>query len=173
LEEGETIFKKKILFAEMIGHAWYTVSYFKISFGKHDKLQQAIERIRASENLTIDLGKKKIVKRLAGTIHKETLLELNYFNSEVPHRFLSPWFDASDKTKAYQFSITFNNDCPYALYKDEIIINPKWIDYLQQNAKVLGDFCHWNLAIYLQGKNPNVPDIPSKLINAPQRKPLN
>lgn len=38
---------------------------------------------------------------------------------------------------------------------------------------MLKDFCYWNLAIYLQGKNPNVPDIPSKLIKPALRNSLN
>lgn len=29
---------------------------------------------------------------------------------------------------------------------------------------MLKDFCYWNLCLFLQSKNPNVPDIPSKLI---------
>lgn len=33
-------------------------------------------------------------------------------------------------------------------------------------------FHHWNLDMYLQAKNPNVPDIPNKLIKLPVRKAL-
>jgi hypothetical protein len=35
-------------------------------------------------------------------------------------------------------------------YKTEIIINPDWVNYLKTNAKLLKDFCYWNLAIFLQ-----------------------
>jgi hypothetical protein len=52
------------------------------------------------------------------------------------------------------------------------MINPKWLNYFQRNAGILRDFCYWNLSIYLQARNPNVPDIPNKLIRQPQRKAL-
>jgi hypothetical protein len=74
---------------------------------------------------------------------------------------------------AYRQSQAFTNNCLYALNKDNIEINPAWTSYLQRNARVLKDFCYWNLAMYLQAKNPNVPDIPNKLIKSPVRKALN
>ncbi|WP_285056633.1 HNH endonuclease domain-containing protein [Pedobacter ginsengisoli] len=33
-------------------------------------------------------------------------------------------------------------------------------------------FCYWHLSLYLQKHNPNVPDIPNKLIKPPQRNGL-
>jgi hypothetical protein len=92
VEVGETTILKHDLFAEMVAHSWFTVNYFKVSFGKQDKLQQAIEAIRTSEMLTVDADRSYIFKRLAGSISRQTVKELKYFNAEVPHRFLSPWF---------------------------------------------------------------------------------
>jgi len=156
----------------MIAHAWYTVNYFRISFGKQDKLQQAINQIIALESLTIDADRPAIFKQLSATHNNATLRELRYFNGEVPHRFLSPWFPAADTQQAYDASQRFTNQCPYTLYKDHIEINQDWVGYLQRHAKILKNFCYWNLAIYLQSKNPNMPDIPNKLIKLPVRKAL-
>ena len=64
------------------------------------------------------------------------------------------------------------NECLYGLHKDFIVINPIWIPYLQSNSKVLKDFCYWNLALFLQNRNPNVPDIPNKLIKPATRNSL-
>ncbi|MFS2185677.1 HNH endonuclease domain-containing protein [Mucilaginibacter sp. Mucisp84] len=172
IETGESVIAKNDLFAEMIANSWFTINYFHISFGKQDKLQHAVEQIKALEHLTIDADKASIFKKLTLTTNKASLKELNYFNSEVPHRFLSPWFRADDMNLAYLQSQTYSNNCPYALYKDKIEVNPAWINYLQKNARVLKDFCYWNLAMYLQSKNPNVPDIPNKLIKSPIRKNL-
>lgn len=172
LEEGETTFKKQVLFTEMLGHAWYTVNYFRISFGKQDRLQQAIERVKIIEGLTVDMGKREIVSRLTSSSKIEIQRELNYFNGEVPHRFLSPWFDAGNKANAYHNSALFTNNCIYALIDDEVILNPNWIGYLRSNVRMLKDYCYWNLAFYLQSKNPNVPDIPNKIIKTPSRKAL-
>ena len=55
LESHSTIISKKELFARMISNAWYTVNYFHVSFGKQDKLQSAIELIKNSEGLSIDV----------------------------------------------------------------------------------------------------------------------
>lgn len=173
VEAGETQINKNDLFAEMVAHSWFTVNYFHVSFGKQDKLQSAIEKIQVIENLTIDEERPIIFKRLSTTSNKSTLRELHYFNAEVPHRFLSPWFKAEDMNLAYDLSRSFTNNCPYALFKDRMEINPEWVPYLQKNARMLKDFCYWNLAMYLQTKNPNVPDIPNKLIKSPFRKGLN
>lgn len=172
IESGETTIQKRDLFAEMIAHAWYTVNYFKVSFGKQDKLQTAIEQLKTLEHLTIDADRRSIFQCLAASENKRTARELRYFNGEVPHRFLSPWFRAADSQAAYAASQRYKNHCLYALYADHIEINPAWITYLQQHAGILRQFCYWNLAVYLQAKNPNVPDIPNKLIKLPVRKAL-
>lgn len=172
VEAGENVIRKNDLFAEMVANSWFTINYFHVSFGKQDKLQNAVERIKILEQLTIDADKANILKKLAHTTNKFTLRELNYFNSEVPHRFLSPWFKADDMNLAYVQSQAYTNNCPYALFKERLEINPLWIDYLRKNARVLKDFCYWNLVMYLQTKNPNVPDIPNKLTKSPVRKSL-
>jgi hypothetical protein len=77
-----------------------------------------------------------------------------------------------NKVDIYQKSIKFENDCLYGLHKDTIEINPIWVDYLQTNARVLKDFCFWNLSLFLQSRNPNVPDIPNKLIKPATRNSL-
>lgn len=172
LESGETRIAKQDLFAEMVAHCWFTVNYFHVSFGKQDKLQQAIENIKLLEQLTIDADQALIFKRLAESKDRATLKELWYFNAEVPHRFLSPWFRADNINLAYRFSQAWTNNCPYAVYKEHIEINPAWADYLTKNAGILKAFCYWHLSSYLQAKNPNVPDIPNKLIKTPVRKNL-
>lgn len=173
VERGEAVISKKQLFAEMVAHSWFTVNYFHVSFGKQDKLQAAIENIKGIEGLTIDASRDRIIQCLNATERRETIKILSYFNAEVPHRFLSPWFKADDMYLAYKLSQTFTNNCIYALHKDHIEINPTWVHYFQQNVRVLKDFTFWNLSMYLQSKNPNVPDIPNKLIKQPIRKALN
>jgi len=172
IEKGDTFILKTDLFAGMISHAWYTVNYFKVSFGVQDKLQQAIARISVTEGLTIDADRSSIFKHLTGTQNAITLRDLRYFNGEVPHRFLSPWLRAGDKAQAYEASRRFENQCLYALFDDHIEMNPAWIRYLQRHLGILRGFCYWRLSLYLQAKNPNVPDIPNKLVKSPVRKAL-
>ena len=172
VEQGETKIHKRNLFADMIAHSWFTVNYFHVSFGKQDKLQQAIEKLKLLEKLTIDTDRQHIYKSLTTSNHKSTQKELWYFNAEVPHRFLSPWFRADDMRVAYGSSQDYTNGCLYAVDQEFITVNPVWVDYLRNNAGILKAFCYWHLAVYLQSKNPNVPDIPNKLIKSPARKNL-
>jgi hypothetical protein len=71
---------------------------------KQDKLQEAIESIKWLENLRVDADRNHIFKQLSGSNNKTTIKELRYFNGEVPHRFLNPWFRATDTQLAYAAS---------------------------------------------------------------------
>lgn len=179
VEEGNLEIPKRKIFSRIISTSWYTINYFHISFGKQDNLQIAVEKILKVEKLTIDEKKSKLETCLENSTNKESVNQLFHFDKNVPHWFLSPWFpkinnetDNQQKSRIYSDSQLFANDCLYALHKDYLVINPIWIPYLQSNAKVLKDFCYWNLALFLQTRNPNVPDIPNKLIKPAIRNGL-
>ena len=179
VETGNFTIAKRDLFAGMIANAWYTINYFHVSFGKQDKLQRAIEAIKITEAITIDEKKDRIMSILTHTSKRESISHLDYFNTQVPHWFLSPWFprnqeetDSQQKSRIYTESKLPESNSLYALYEDEIVINPEWRDYLTTNIRLLKDFCYWNLVMYLQAKNPNVPDIPNKLIKPAVRASL-
>lgn len=179
VEEGHIEIPKRKIFSRMISNSWYTINYFHISFGKQDNLQIAVERILKEEHLTIDEKKSKLDYCLEHSNNKETINQLLHFDKNVPHWFLTPWFpklnnetDNQQKSRIYADSQSSVNDALYALHKDFIQINPIWIPYLKSNAKVLKDYCYWNLALFLQTRNPNVPDIPNKLIKPATRNGL-
>lgn len=176
VEEGNLKVSKRDLFSRMISNAWFTVNYFHVSFGKQDLIQQAIEAINEIEKIPIDEKRQLVFQKLSTSSNTKTEKQLWHFNRNVPHWFLSPWFpktkketDAQQERRIYSDSKTYNEKCLYALYDDSISINPEWKIYLTDNTKVLKDFCYWNLALFLQAKNPNVPDIPNKLIKPAQR----
>jgi len=180
VEQGSTTIQKKEMFSRMIAGAWYTVNYFYISFGKQDLIQDAVQIIAKEENISIDLGKSDLLHKLLTSSNPVTQRHLNHFNKNVPHWFLTPWFpkftgesDGNYKRRIYSESQCFNNQSLYALHDNHIEINPDWTPYLQANAKLIKDFCYWNLALFLQSRNPNVPDIPGKLFKPPFRGTLN
>jgi len=168
---GLTI-SKKSLFSRMIANSWYTVNYFRVSFGTQDLIQDTIHLLRQTEEIPIDEKLNSIFQKLVSTNNKTTERALWHFNKNVPHWFLSPWFPSTSKTDIYQASKRFDGNCLYALYDDRIEINPAWKDYFITNVRVLKDFCYWNLTLFLQIKNPNVPDIPNKLIKPAKRNNL-
>ncbi len=179
IEGGKIKIEKKEIFARMICNSWYTINYFHLSFGKFDLIQDAVEKILVYENLTIDEKKENLFNTLIETTNPLTLKTLNHFDKNVPHWFLTPWFpkfnhetDSNQKKRIYSSSQNFENNCIYSLSEKFIEINPTWIEYISLNAKILKDFCFWNLALFLQSRNPNVPDISNKLIKPATRNVL-
>ncbi len=61
VEQREQHIPKRKLFARMIANAWYTVNYFKVSFGKQDLIQDAVKEILKTEKLTIDIKKSDLI----------------------------------------------------------------------------------------------------------------
>jgi hypothetical protein len=47
-----------------------------------------------------------------------------------------------------------------------------WANYFLLNAALIKNFCYWNLVMFLQVKNPNVPDIANKIIKPATRNNL-
>lgn len=173
LNKGSLIIEKRELFARMVAIPWYTVNYFQVSFGKQDVIHKAVENIKRIENISIEEHKNVIVEKLVQSQNQETQKTLNHFNNQVPHWFLTPWLHGEKLvSRIYSRSQCFENDCLYALYPNHVEINQNWAPYLIQNIRFLRDFCFWNLAVFLQKRNPGLPDIPSKLVKPPSRSPL-
>jgi hypothetical protein len=171
VEEGDTYIYKQKIFARMISNSWYTVNYFHVSFGKQDLIQEAVKAILMIENLKVNENRNTINAILENTQKIETIKILNHFDKNVPHWFISSWF-SGNRNEIYFLSQNFDHGCLYRLEKDFIEINPIWISYLQLNSKILKDFCFWNLSIFLQKRNPNVPDIPNKISKSLARNSL-
>lgn len=163
IDNGKEEINKHELFARMLSNAWYTVNYFKVSLGKQDKLQEAIALIKSHENIDINEKKHVIVDHLINSSTAASQKQLKHFDAQVPHRFLSPWIGSGNKGEMYNLSQESNSNAPYALYKDSIIIQTDWLDYFKRNSGILKDFCYWNLTLFIQSRNPNVPDIPNKI----------
>lgn len=173
VEKGMVEIPKSTIYAKMIANSWFTINYFKVSFGKSDQLQTLVRDLIALEpGLKIDSSKSNVQDVLEFSSNKATKQLLNKLGDNVPHWFLSAWFPKHTKTEIYAKSQQFENECLYALNRQSILINPLWLDFLKFNAKLIKDFCYWNLSLYLQVRNPNVPDIPNKLIKEAGRNSL-
>ena len=172
IEIGKKEITKREIFEGMISQAWYTVHYFHISLGKQDKLQEAVESIRDIENIKINENRSIIKKKLSQSDSAYTLSLLQHFDNNVPHWFLSPWFPGSSKKEIYESSRNKKSSSLYSLYSDKIIINDDWISYLVNNIGIIKSFCYWELANFLQRRNPSIPDITGKLIKPAKRNQL-
>jgi len=178
-EQGITDISKREMFARMLSNAWYTVNYFHVSFSSQDIIQQAIKKISETENIPVNIKKEHLLIWLMDSKNSTTVNILKHFDKNVPHWFLTPWIkrnggenDTVYKKRIYAESQAYKDQALYALHQEQIVINPIWIEYLKANARILKDYCLWNLSNFLQVRNPSIPDIPGKLIKPPLRGSL-
>lgn len=172
LESGKTEIDKKEIFSRMIGLSWYTVNYFKVSFGKQDLLQKAISDIKGLESIPIDYSQAEIIRILKSSDNNIINKTLFHFDLNVPHKFLSPWLGSGSKKSVYKASQENRNNCIYSLYDNKIKVSQTWKTYLLNNAGLIKAFIFWNLSLFLQNRNPNVPNIPNKIIKPARRSSL-
>lgn len=167
------VFSFDEIIAGMIAEAWYPIHYFRLSFGKLDSLENNTLEIQRILGIPIDANKDYIRQQILNNIDNPSIRRLvHVFTLNVLYRFLSPWIPKSSDAEVVSQSQVFTNNCPYAIFDKTILIDNLWVDYLISYAAILKDFSFWNLAIFLQKRNPNVPDIPSKLVRPLQRTPL-
>ena len=171
---GKRVFSFFEIIAGMIAEAWYPIHYFRLSFGKSDSLESAILRIQTLLNIPIDASKGDIINTILKNANKPEIKKcLSVFTLNVPYWFLSPWIPRATKQQVEYYSREAFNNCPYAISGKEIIINDPWLEYIKHYAAILKDYAFWNLTGFVQKRNPNVPDIPSKLVKPIQRGNLN
>ncbi len=161
----------------MVANAWYPIHYFRLSFGKSDSLFGIVMELQRVTQIPIDANIETIISGLTNRRNDRQVRQLlNTLTLNVPFRFLRPWIDTSDNKMMVARSQTLENGCLYSLYKDDkdfyIIINPVWDSYLHAHYNILMDFSYWNLALFLQTRNPNVPAIPNKLIRPEVRNSM-
>lgn len=161
----------------MVANAWYPIHYFRLSFGKSDSLFDIVVELQRMTQIPIDANSDTIINGLKENLEDKRIKKLlNILTLNVPYRFLRPWIDTSDDKEMVRRSQTLENNCLYSLFKEVkefyIVLNPEWNQYLHNHYNILVDFAYWNLTLFLQVRNPNVPAIPNKLIRPEIRNSL-
>lgn len=177
LSQHKAMFSAWEIVAEMVANAWYPVCYFHLSLGKIESLYDAILSIQKERNIPINTTTTELSKwlneNMSDPFVKSTLRVLL---NNVPYRFLNPWIPTNDDDEMVRRSQEFENNCLYRIVWEEdemfIELNSTWIEYLRENYTILLDFAYWNLAQYIQKRNVNVPNIPSKLVSPRSRESL-
>lgn len=176
------------LLAEMVAAVWYPTNYFRLSFGKQDRLGTLALQLGMVSELPLDAPKERVKEQVLCHLKDGTELgrDIRTLGRFVPYRFLRPFFttelrgrpDSQVDSLIYHLSAErFDSDSP-CLYRfvttpqEGIEIHPVWWTYLTQHLAIVRDFCLWNLVNYIQRRNPNVPNLPSKLFE-PQQRNLN
>ena len=161
----------------MVANAWYPIHYFRLSFGKSDSLFDIVMDLQHVTQIPIDANKQEIINGLSERMDDGRIRGLlNILTLNVPYRFLSPWIRYTNDVDVIRRSQTLENGCLYSLYKEDadfyIMLNSAWDSYLHAHYNILMDFAYWNLTLFLQTRNPNVPAIPNKLIRPEVRNSL-
>ncbi len=178
------------LVARMIGNVWYPINYFRLSFGKQDRLDPIVLAIASELNLAVDLSKSEIVDAVAGYMRNSGTLAraIASLKAYVPYRFQRPFFESQlrgvadwkiNRSIREMSDLAFYDQTAPCIYRytqtaggDEgVEVHPRWLAYLQMNLPIIRGYCLWNLVNYLQRNNPNVPNIPGKIF-APERRNL-
>ena len=172
VEAGKLIIPKVNLFTKMISIPWYTVNYYKVSFGVQDKIQENTALLKNRLNLSVSEKRDRIESQLLKSADTEVKSLLWHFNKNVPYKFLTPWIGAGTDSEAKRKSKMLSNGCPYVLEDDRIEVRPEWAEYFKKHARILRDYTWWNLIDFVQRRNPGIPDIPLKLIRPSTRESL-
>lgn len=176
-EEG--IYRMNVwdLVIRMVANAWFPIHYFHLSFGSMDSLHKIVTELQWMTDLPMDAKKEEVVECLTARLDdKKVKDQLATLIRNVPYRFLSPWINYTSDADVIARSHAYENGCLYSIQKtkDEfyITINPVWNKYLQDYYGILTDFINWNLTLFLQQRNPNIPNIPNKLTRPMERTSL-
>ena len=171
--------------ARMIALAWYPVSVFKLSLGKQDQTDYAVKFLASRISVKDDDKPIEIYNKIKELcrVDIETQKLIFGFLQYVPFRFLTPFFSEqlrnkkeADKNGMIEMLAeeSFNSLEP-AIYtikkKDAIRFHPTWLNYFKRHLNIIESYNLWYLVRYLESRNPNVPNISSKIL-PPQKRDL-
>ncbi len=174
------------LVARMVVAVWYPSNYFRLSFGKQDKLGEAALALRDAAQVPPNAPRAQVMDAArahmaAGSAAGKMIRRLDKY---VVYRFLRPFFAAQVRgvpdwevnrrivELAAQSFARGEAPCLYRFGEEgrSIELHPRWQEYLQHNLAIVTGFCLWSLVTYLQRNNPNVPNIAGKLAEPGQRE---
>ncbi|CAN5510247.1 HNH endonuclease domain-containing protein [soil metagenome] len=173
----------KEIVLDMLVLAWYPHVYFRLSFGKQDKIANQLDKTAslafAKKHSIHPWDKSAIRQMISLGVPDDTLLRF------VPYRLIRPFFpETRGMKKDHEVNLRVAELCdqyftsrkppPYRFdsSRSKIFFHPAWCTYLKQNLAVVRGWAWWNFLHYMQRCNPNVPAIAGKLSAPPERESL-
>ena len=180
---GKDILTFNELINEMIADSWYMVSEYKLNLGPSDTLEALVRYIYEISSMKTSEKKSAILNYLEQCKDKKISEMKRTLTYHVPYRLHAPFvetFSGSEWNISKQsLSSKINQEKRLIYYFSDIcgmdtsiFVCPEWCDYIKKNQEILKGWIQYNLIIYLQRRNPNVPGISSKL-EPPQERKLN
>lgn len=180
------------LIIEMLANAWYSHTYFKLSFGKQDQIGNKLNSLKSKIEIVKPILYCKDDDKicLRETIATQNLNDryIKDIMRYVPYLLIRPFLDTKLNRESKQtperqiprlsrenFEICkplycFDSD----LYVDckSIIPHPKWVSYIKTNYSIVRAGVSWEWLKYMQSRNPSVPAIANKLFPPQERGDL-
>lgn len=175
------------LMIEMLANAWYPHTFFRLSFGKQDRIANKLDSLDLKVNTTVLKFNSSDKIALKEIISQNNLTAIiTDFKKNVPFRLLRPFlleklqdfnvnYEVVKKTPEIAnqyFSILkplyrFNANT----YQDStaIILHQEWVEYFKQNFIIIKGWVTWEWLQYMQKNNQNVPNLVNKLF-APEKR---
>lgn len=178
--EGKQTVSFDYLVNKMIVNAWYMVSEYKLNLGPADTLESLVHYTFSITGLKSSEKKDDLVKALTTLDDKEFQKKKLILTYNVPYRLQAPFLkmnEAAWNRPKKELALNINS-FPGIIYQfgvinglnSEIIIDDQWADYIRSNYEILTGWARYNMIMYLQRRNPNVPGIANKLEPPQERK---
>lgn len=179
VQEGNVEIEFRRLITRMIAYAWYPISKFRLYFGACDNLGKVVNYISDTYNLKSNINKGKLIDFIYNSDDKELNKMIKNLTYNVPHKFLSPFYDGIAKEPPLKTVMILSKEHKrwiYEIYRNSdeencIRIREGWDEYLKYNYKMIQGWVYYKLVCFLQKRNPNVPGIAMKL-EAPLNRKL-
>lgn len=171
----------KEVVARMIVKAWYPLLNYNLNFGPQDQMARNINKLYSKFIKNKNISKVELYRVLTNTNDSEIEKIMKEFYRYVPYRLLRGFYKnelrgLKDGVINRLIEDLTNND-DKVFYKintlEKVIhVNDNWYEYIIRNQNIIRGWANYNLIIFLQARNPNIPAIPLKL-EPPMERNLN
>lgn len=158
IEKGQQIISFDTLAKDMYDFSYDLIKVFHLKFGGSDQIPDAITNSKSS-------NKKEFLNSLNAEDFKRILVY-------VPYRLLRSFYSeqVTGKPDHYVKKIILDasNEDPTSFYKinvenSMIVVHEVWINYIMDNISIIKQWIDFNLIMFLQNRNPSIPNIPFKV----------
>lgn len=158
IEKGQQIISFNTLAKDMFAFSYDLIKLFHLKFGGTDQILGIILNNKSS-------NKSEFLNSLS-------LQELQKLLDYVPYRLLSPFYTSQTYKKQdkyrNQLILDASNEDPMSFYKinvekSMIVVHEVWINYIMDNITIIKQWIDFNLIMFLQNRNPSIPNIPFKV----------
>ncbi|TYB95972.1 MAG: hypothetical protein FXF54_03500 [Kosmotoga sp.] len=155
--------KFETLVKRMLSKSWRPIFYYNLSYGKMDKIEDSLNKIKSKYSISENIGEKEVFKRLV-KLDDEFINEIvESFYSSLPYTFLSPFYENLKGMSSYKKIkkiAELSKNSKKGIYQidtdnNKLYLNPNWIKYLNKYQFRIEKWIIDNFKEFLETKNEN------------------